>query len=82
MAQEKKVQANNYAELARYAEVSRSHISKIMRGEIWPSLVVAERIARAKKVSLDRLYKELAAMHIISHNDAPRRKGMGNAKEK
>ena len=55
----------NYAEIARQAGVTRSHMSRIMGGKVWPSLLVAEKIARARGVSLSRLFKELIAFHVI-----------------
>jgi len=55
----------NYADLARYAGVSRSHMSRIMGGKVWPSLVVAEKIAKARKMSLSRLFKELKALTVV-----------------
>ena len=55
----------NYADLARYAGVSRSHMSRIMGGKVWPSLVVTEKIAKARKMSLSRLFRELKALTVV-----------------
>lgn len=48
--------------IARKSGISMAHISKIFGGTRTPSLRLAARIAVAKGVSLDELYRELVAI--------------------
>jgi transcriptional regulator with XRE-family HTH domain len=60
----------NRAELARRSKLSRSYVSRILRGERVPRLAAAIRLSRVMKITPEHLLRRIRARRTRRHPTA------------